>query len=503
MEDVMVQYDSTVRDSYGNILQFLYGEDGIAGEYVENQRFDLISQSDDYIGKNCSFFEIDVTKHDLGFIEQIQMLFESEKITNSVRQDLIENTNSHKILQEEYNNILSMRAECRTLIDADKAKSGNIFLPVNIERLITQAQFAILNDKGISDLNPVEVYTEVKQLADTLKIVPGTCEISVKANENALKLFRYNLFYNLTSNKVILQRKLSADAFRFLLNEISERYLIAHVHPGEMVGSIGAQSLSETLTQMTLNTFHFAGVSDMNITLGVPRIEEIIKCAKNIKEPSMSIYLKDEYRFKKEKVIKLMNQIEFTTVKDLCKCSEIYFDPDPLKSIIEDDCDLIWVDEADLSRKNWSPWVLRLELDRTSMYQKDLSINDIKKTIEKYFNPEGERALEIVHGLDSYDPIVLRIRQKNNNDSKADDASNQFHDLKKIEKYILEDMAIKGLCKKVAFKGEKNSVYSEKGISPETDTADGEYMLETRGSDMSKVFEYDYVDPYRTTTNHV
>ena len=63
-----------------------------------------------------------------------------------------------------------------------------------------------------------------------------------------------------------------------------------------MIGPIAAQSIGEPATQMTLNTFHFAGVSAKNVTLGVPRLKEIINVAKNIKTPSMKIYLKKEYR---------------------------------------------------------------------------------------------------------------------------------------------------------------------------------------------------------------
>jgi len=63
-----------------------------------------------------------------------------------------------------------------------------------------------------------------------------------------------------------------------------------------MVGPIGAQSIGEPATQMTLNTFHFAGVSSKNVTLGVPRLKEIINVAKNIKTPSMKIYLLPEFK---------------------------------------------------------------------------------------------------------------------------------------------------------------------------------------------------------------
>ena len=66
---------------------------------------------------------------------------------------------------------------------------------------------------------------------------------------------------------------------------------IVQVHPGEMVGALAAQSLGEPATQMTLNTFHYAGVSAKNVTLGVPRLKEIINISKKPKTPSLTVFL--------------------------------------------------------------------------------------------------------------------------------------------------------------------------------------------------------------------
>ncbi len=68
----------------------------------------------------------------------------------------------------------------------------------------------------------------------------------------------------------------------------------ALAYPGEMIGTVAAQSIGEPTTQMTLNTFHFAGVSAKNVTLGVPRLTEIINIAKNIKTPSLTVFLLGE-----------------------------------------------------------------------------------------------------------------------------------------------------------------------------------------------------------------
>jgi DNA-directed RNA polymerase II subunit RPB1 len=75
-----------------------------------------------------------------------------------------------------------------------------------------------------------------------------------------------------------------ADAVTFM-------WLQAVAFPGEMIGTVAAQSIGEPTTQMTLNTFHFAGVSAKNVTLGVPRLTEIMNIAKNIKTPSLSVHL--------------------------------------------------------------------------------------------------------------------------------------------------------------------------------------------------------------------
>lgn len=96
-----------------------------------------------------------------------------------------------------------------------------------------------------------------------------------------------------------------------------------------MVGSIGAQSIGEPATQMTLNTFHFAGVSAKNVTLGVPRLKEIINVAKNIKTPSMKIYLESKYKKKQKTVTKFGGKIEHTTLSHVVRSSAIYYDPDP------------------------------------------------------------------------------------------------------------------------------------------------------------------------------
>jgi len=153
-----------------------------------------------------------------------------------------------------------------------------------------------------------------------------------------------------------------------------------------MIGPIAAQSLGEPATQMTLNTFHQAGVSSKNVTLGVPRLKEIINVAKNIKTPSMKIYLKDAYKRDETIANKFGAKIEYTTLSHILKASSIYYDPDPARTIVQDDEELLSLYQDmpqmdEMIGSNPSKWVMRFVLDHHKLTYKDLDMRRIEKTI--------------------------------------------------------------------------------------------------------------------------
>lgn len=90
-----------------------------------------------------------------------------------------------------------------------------------------------------------------------------------------------------------LPEKITADKLTKVLDAVVAEYESTKVDPGECVGLVGAESIGEPGTQMTLNTFHFAGVSEMNVTTGLPRLIEILDARKTIKSPMMEVYLKE------------------------------------------------------------------------------------------------------------------------------------------------------------------------------------------------------------------
>jgi len=125
-----------------------------------------------------------------------------------------------------------------------------------------------------------------------------------------------------------LQRELSKfkvteEALENILRDVLRRYEYAEVEPGEAVGIVAAQSMGEPSTQMTMRTFHYAGVAELNVTLGLPRIIEIVDARKQPSTPSMTIYLEEEYAKDKNKARKVANMIGNLYVGDLLESDEL------------------------------------------------------------------------------------------------------------------------------------------------------------------------------------
>ncbi len=98
-----------------------------------------------------------------------------------------------------------------------------------------------------------------------------------------------------------------------------EHYRRALVEPGEAIGIVAAQSIGEPGTQMTLRTFHYAGVREQNVTLGLPRLIEIVDARREPSTPTMTIHLEKEYAKSREGATKIARRILYTTVQDVAE----------------------------------------------------------------------------------------------------------------------------------------------------------------------------------------
>ena len=126
------------------------------------------------------------------------------------------------------------------------------------------------------------------------------------------KLFR-------TLKDKLKEYKLAGKKSEQAIGDVVTAYQKALICPAESIGVIAAQSIGEPGTQMTLNTKHFAGVSEMNVTVGLPRIIEIFGARKASKTPSMKIYLKSPHNKSEKTVRQISANLLEVLLKDVTK----------------------------------------------------------------------------------------------------------------------------------------------------------------------------------------
>ena len=224
---------------------------------------------------------------------------------------------------------------------------AKLHLPASIDRLIWNAQkeFGIDLTETYSAINPVEVVDAINQLCAGCIVLP--CDESDRntprweAQENATLLFKMLIRAELASKRVCKSYKLTPTAFEYIIGEIKSKFDAAMIHPGEDVGTIAAQSIGEPATQMTLNTFHYAGVSAKNVTLGVPRLAELINVAQNIKTPSLTVFLREDIALDQANAKKVLNMLEFCRLKDIVAKTQIFYDPMADDCVVETDQEFV------------------------------------------------------------------------------------------------------------------------------------------------------------------
>ncbi|MBT3866103.1 DNA-directed RNA polymerase subunit A'' [Candidatus Woesearchaeota archaeon] len=113
------------------------------------------------------------------------------------------------------------------------------------------------------------------------------------------------------------KRNLNDNQIKKVMEYLVTQYDAAKIDPGEAIGIITAESFGEPGTQMTLNVFHFAGVAEVSVTQGLPRLIEILDARKKIKTPSMEIHLKKEHGKETNEVRKIAAQIKETVLREI------------------------------------------------------------------------------------------------------------------------------------------------------------------------------------------
>lgn len=514
METVMARYDGTLRTSGGQVVQFLYGEDGMDAVWIERQDFDSLTLTKTEFEARYVF---DTTSPDFGHDDQGMPFLEAEVIEDCRREPEIQREMDREAeLLREDQAVLRIVMKNR---EAGRESDESSYAPGNVLRVIHNAarQFRIDKSKP-SDLHPREVMQKVNALLERLVVVVGDDPLSVEAQNNATTLYRILIRSLLASKRVLGQWRLSKAALDWVIGEIETRFNVAKVNPGEMAGVLAAQSIGEPATQMTLNTFHYAGVSAKNVTLGVPRLKEIINVAKTPKTPGLTVYLQEEVSGDRNVAELVVSMLEFTVLGDIVKKTEIYYDPDVKNTVVAQDREFV-KDFYDFSEKTeedlhrLSPWVLRVELDKPLVYVKKIKMTEISAEIADEYGSD----LSVEVSDDNAEDLVLRVRIVNDappNVGQLDEDGQPLHEddgdvgqeddvfLKRLEKSMLSSLKLRGVdhVKKVFMRG------GAKRATWDDNTGFGtrdEWVLETDGTNLMAVLGVDYVDATRSISNDI
>ncbi len=195
-------------------------------------------------------------------------------------------------------------------VDPAKSDHGKA---VNVSRLVDQISIKMGGGRAASEKYINEKLKEVEQELTPILVAELKQELS--------------------------RAKLNKEAVDQTIELTLKHYKRALVEPGEAVGIVAAQSIGEPGTQMTLRTFHYAGVREQNVTLGLPRLIEIVDARRIPSTPIMSIYLDKDNRKSKEAATEVARNIIYTVVEDVAKA--VYDDPKNEEIVVELDSTLM------------------------------------------------------------------------------------------------------------------------------------------------------------------
>jgi DNA-directed RNA polymerase II subunit RPB1 len=473
MEDLTVHHDGSVRDANNNIVQYHYGEDGINPVKIETQGLPIGKLSEEQIRTDFGMTAVDwSTVLSDGVVRED----DTTMITAYVEQLMFD----QRMMVEE-------------VFQKKALESDSVFAPVNLARYIVniRTRFA-LKPTDKTDLTPGYVLNGIKRV--------------IERTHDYHKIWCALLRFHMAPHKMIVQDRFTKDAFDMLIELILINHMKSWVQPGDQVGIVAAQSIGEPATQMTLNTFHQAGVASKSaVTRGVPRLRELLKVTQNPKATSLTIYLKPEYANNKDKAREVVQDLELTLLHNITNKVGIYWDENDERTVIEEDKELMKFYSmfenafmAETGSAKTSKWILRLELNREEMFNRNISIQEVVSVIKIQFAD-----INIVYSDYNSDKLMMRIHLPNKNETETDSAStmDNLTNLKKFQNKLLNTIVIRGIpgIKDVTFRKDKQYVEMKDGKYEQVE----QFVLDTDGSNFIKVMNHPMVDGTKVYSTNV
>jgi len=271
-------------------------------------------------------------------------------------------------------------------------------------------------------------------------------------------------------NDALIQQR-TWNSCRFTETQVNEflkialtKYTKAMVEPGEAVGAMGAQSISEPGTQMTLKTFHFAGVSSMNVTLGVPRLKEIINASKNISTPIITAKLVQDDNKVGARIVKA--GIEKTTLGEVSTyIKEVYSSGECYLSV-------------------------QLDMDAIQQLRLNIDAVSVRRCILK--GVRGVTRPPVLRGLSERHVLIKKGSKSKFRVFVPDKGESPTYFIMQALKVALPKVIVQGI-----------STVNRAVINEENKAGGTQYHLLVEGYGLSEVMGSPGIDGRFTTTNHI
>lgn len=483
LEDLTVGWNNAVNDSQGNVVQFLYGDDHSMGESIEVQ--DLKSVL------NSSYEKLEVS-HSLTKDSIWKRCVSDEALANQ----------DDSLLSAYYEDFLHSRKQYinRTLLwlnYTDYLSEGhNQKFPytcnhaVNISKKleILRNKFTLATD-SVTDLDPTTILKSYQLLFKN-------CTFGNKFT-NGTSLFKFILFSLAGPKQLICEHRVTRAAFKFFVKDLETSYQRTRVEAGEPVGMIAAQSIGEPCTQLTLNSFHFAGAGRAQ---GVPRIKELMYLESGSRiGASSKIYIKAPHSIIKKDVEYIArNEIGATTIKDILTGYEIFFVQE--NSTCRDIRHYNNLKaQADIHESISSPYLLKLVFSHSDDQELVNTWRAIDKTPGKYNNVLDIKNKTIYTLINVYEVVAFGSKKDYISDKKVDFDISSIGDL--IDACIIP-IVISGTLSIRNPVVVENNMYSYDDILGSFHKSKS-YSITASGTNLLELFKNPAVDSTMTISNNV
>jgi DNA-directed RNA polymerase II subunit RPB1 len=349
METLKVEYDGTVRNSRDNVVQFVYGADGFDASFI--------------------------VRHELKYL------------TTPAPEGAF-------ILKIESDLYLKLSSKVRRQRTRGWATIETVaYSPCCISQAFDAAEKVTSSGGSVGA-------EEAFKLADAL------CKDVCNTWWGCRSLLELHIRWELrTSRTMCMAHSQLFEACNCIRRQITRAYAA----PGEMVGAIAAQSIGEPTSQSTLNTFHHAGVAAKNVTLGVPRIKELIDCTRNMKTPAMRLVVLPSFA-SGEGLSNLRASLMHLTLAGATKHVRAIHDPDFFSSTWGETDNYLCKRETALcssAPEVFCPFVVRIELDPTPLIERGMGPSAVADAVCAHLTTGS---VQILYSEDHMDLWILRIR---------------------------------------------------------------------------------------------